>query len=449
MGGLRLAPTPAAAYDAPVATADSATSNAQPDELLRPLAGAFAGLRVLDFTQNLPGPYCTMLLAALGADVVKVEPPRGDPARLIGKLFDHLNQRKASVVLDLKRDQDRERMLALASEADVVVEGFRPGVMARFGADAAALQASNPKLVYCSISGFGQRGPYADRPAHDLNYQALTGVCHMMRDADGRPRGAALPLADLSGSMTAFGAIAAALYARERDGVGRYLDVTLADTLLSWAHLWSDGLTPQKLGMGAGANAAAAWVHELGDKAPAPLRPVTQWIEKQLAKPGVHDSVERLGERLAASEHYERLTRVGLHALPHYGIYETRDHQWLSVGIVDEQKFWAALCSALGLKPLAALPLPARFLAGPPLRKAMAAIFARHDMAHWLAHLDPTQIPVAPVVPLSEALEDPHLRGRLGAQVAGGPPPLRLEPGGQAPKLGADTERIVDAWLGA
>src|SRR5690606_13695566 len=116
--------------------------------------------------------------------------------------------------------------------ADVVVEGFRPGVMARFGLDAASLQRENPAQIFCSISGFGHSGPYERYPAHDLNFQALTGVCHMMRDADDRPRGAALPLADLSSSMTAFGAIAAALYARTRDGRGRTLDVAMTDTLM-------------------------------------------------------------------------------------------------------------------------------------------------------------------------------------------------------------------------
>ncbi len=420
-----------------------------PSDTLAPLAGTLEGVRVLDFTQNLPGPYCTMLLAALGAEVVKVEPPRGEPARVIGKIFAHVNQRKLSVVLDLKRQEERERLRVLLRAADVIVEGFRPGVTTRLGADAESVHAINPRAIYCSISGFGQAGPYAERPAHDLNFQAITGVCHMMRDAEGRPRGAALPLADLSSSMTAFGSICAALYAREREGAearGRVLDIAMTDTILSWAHLWSDGLTPAKPGLGAGASAAASWVGELGERMPSPLRPVARWIGEQLARPGVEESVESLGDKLAASEHYERLTRVGLHALPHYGIYETRDGRWLSVGIVDEHKFWRALCEAMGLAPLAALPLPARFLAGPPLRRVLAGIFRRHDLAHWEAKLDPTQIPVAPVLDLNEAIADPQLRGRLGPQVAGGPAPLRMAPGGKAPRLGADQDAVFARW---
>lgn len=413
---------------------------------LRPLAGSLKGLKVLDFTQNLPGPYCTMLLAALGAEVVKVEPPRGEPARVIGGLFDLVNGNKLSVTLDLKDEADLGKLASLVTSADVLVEGFRPGVMDRFGWGASQAREANPELIYCSISGFGQQGPYRDRPAHDLNFQALTGVCHMMRDAEDTPRGAALPLADLSSSMTAFGAITTALYARERGGGGRTLDVAMTDTLLSWAHLWSEGLTPNEPGMGAGAAAAGSWVGEFGENLPLPFRPVARWIESQLSEGRAQSGVQALGRRLAASKHYDRLQRVGLHALPHYGIYKTRDKQWLSVGIVDEHKFWRALCKALGLGVLGEIPLPARFLVGPPLRRVLSTIFARHDMAHWLSKLDPAVVPVAPVLTLAQALADPQIRSRLGPENHGGPAPLRMPTGARAPTLGEHNDEVFARW---
>lgn len=423
---------------------------------LRPLDGAFEGLRVLDFTQNLPGPYCTMLLAGLGAEVVKVEPPRGEPARVIGRIFDLVNGDKLSVTLDLKREDDRAKARELAKVADVLVEGFRPGVMERFGLDVASLHKDNPALIYCSISGFGQSGPYERYPAHDLNFQALTGVCHMMRDADDRPRGAALPLADLSSSMTAFGAIAAALYARTRDGRGRHLDVAMTDTLMSWAHTWSEGLTPASLGLGTGAEAALGWLKDRSEALPSALRPVASWIETQFGRLGVEskitetvaDGLDAVGERVTDSDRYQRLRRVGLHALPHYGIYETKDHRWLSVGIVDEDKFWRALCEAMEVPALGRIPLVARFVSGPPLRKVLARIFAQQDMETWLERLDPASIPVAPVLPLDDAMTDPHFQARWGGAPTGGPAPLRSRPGAKAPALGADNDTVHQRWLG-
>jgi crotonobetainyl-CoA:carnitine CoA-transferase CaiB-like acyl-CoA transferase len=415
---------------------------------LRPLAGAFEGLRVLDLTQNLPGPYCTMLLRSLGAEVVKVEPPRGEPARHIGHLFSLVNRGKKSVTLDLKEDVDIARLHRLVAGADVLVEGFRPGVMARFGADASAARAMNPRLIYCSISGFGQEGPHRDRPGHDLNFQALTGVCHMMRSADGTPRGAALPVADLSSSLTAFAAICAALYRREREGEGCELDVALSDTVASWAYLWSEGLTPQKLGLEAALPAAQDWLAARAEGLPGPLASVGRWISERVGERAAVSGARRISERLESSELYARIARVGLHALPHYGIYECRDGGWLSVGIVDEDKFWRELCRALGVGPLGELPLPARFLAGPALRATLAPIFARRPLAAWLQELDDSKIPVAPVVPLAEAIADPHLRTRFGAWTTPTlPSPFVLEGGLEAPGLGADNQGVFESWV--
>jgi crotonobetainyl-CoA:carnitine CoA-transferase CaiB-like acyl-CoA transferase len=136
-----------------------------------------SGIRVLDLTQNLPGPYATLTLASLGAEVVKIEPPKGDPARHIQPLFSMLNQGKKSVVLDLRDDGAKAALRRLVEQSDVLVEGFRPGVMARLGCSPEAALSWNPRLVWCSISAWGRSGPLATAAGHDVNVQAMTGLC--------------------------------------------------------------------------------------------------------------------------------------------------------------------------------------------------------------------------------------------------------------------------------
>ena len=172
-----------------------------PDAIGVRVSGPLAGVKVLDFTWNLPGPYATARLVSLGATVWKIEPPRGDPAREVGALFDWLNQGKQSVVLDLKDDASRRHIEALITSADVLVEGFRPGVMQRLGCGPDRARALNPGLVWCSISAFGQEGPARGVPGHDLNLQALSGLCHLERDRRGRPRPTVLPVAAATGMV--------------------------------------------------------------------------------------------------------------------------------------------------------------------------------------------------------------------------------------------------------
>lgn len=193
--------------------------------------GLLTGVRVLDLSIWRPGPYCTQLLADLGADVLKVEPPGGDPMRSFVELFATINANKRSIVLDLKDDADRERALELAAEADVVVEGFRPGVVARLGVGYEQVKERNPSIVYCSISGYGQNEPLATMPGHDLNYQAYAGMLLLRGD---EPEECTLPVADLAGgTFGAFGVLAA-LMARERTGEGDYIDVSMTDVLATW-----------------------------------------------------------------------------------------------------------------------------------------------------------------------------------------------------------------------
>ncbi|MGA2473695.1 MAG: CoA transferase [Acidimicrobiales bacterium] len=190
-----------------------------------------SGLRVLDLSIWRPGPYATSLLVALGADVLKVEPPGGDPMRHYVGLFEAVNAGKRSVVLDLKGDAGRERALALAEQADVVVEGFRPGVMARLGMNDAAVRALNPAIVYCSISGYGQEGDRAPLPGHDINYQAWAGA---LTPEGGTAVLPPLPSADLAAGMTAAFGICAAVIGRAASGRGTYLDISMTDVLATW-----------------------------------------------------------------------------------------------------------------------------------------------------------------------------------------------------------------------
>src|SRR3954447_1202702 len=194
-------------------------------------SGLLAGLRVLDLSVWRPGPYATQLLAEIGADVIKVEPPGGDPMRTYPELFASLSANKRSIVLDLKQDADRARALELAAAADVVIEGFRPGVVARLGVAYHDVRSVNPTIVYCSLSGMGQRGPLALAPAHDLNYQAWAGA---LRPEGSDPVVGRLPIADLAGGVFAAFAICAAVLRRERTREGDYIDVSMSDVLATW-----------------------------------------------------------------------------------------------------------------------------------------------------------------------------------------------------------------------
>src|SRR5690242_10591779 len=210
------------------------------------LAAALQGIRVLDLSRLLPGPYLTMVLADMGADVVKVEDPRvGDYLRAfppakggIAGRFLAVNRGKRSLALDLKTPAGRDALLRMAEKADVVVESFRPGVMDKLGVGYAALAAKNPKIVVCSISGYGQTGPYVDRAGHDLNYIALAGVLGMGSEARGRaPAMPGVQIADFAGGgLWGVTAILGALLGRQRSGVGEHLDISMTEgamTLLS------------------------------------------------------------------------------------------------------------------------------------------------------------------------------------------------------------------------
>ncbi|MFE4499726.1 CaiB/BaiF CoA transferase family protein [Rhodococcus sp. NPDC056743] len=193
------------------------------------------GKRVLDLSRLLPGPFATTLLADLGADVVKIEDPsRPDPTRVVGERMASLNRNKRSVALDLRLEQDREAFLRLVETADAVVEGFRPQVLASMGLGYDVLRKVNPRIVLCSISGYGQSGPYAGRPGHELNFLGLSGFFAVPGSADGAVTRPGIRAGDLVGSMYAALSIAVALASVDKHGYGQHIDVSLAEAATAW-----------------------------------------------------------------------------------------------------------------------------------------------------------------------------------------------------------------------
>jgi crotonobetainyl-CoA:carnitine CoA-transferase CaiB-like acyl-CoA transferase len=326
------------------------------------------GVRVLDLTRLLPGPFATQQLADLGAQVIKIEDTgAGDYANASVRAL--INRGKRAIRIDLKRPEGLAVFLRLARDADVIVEGFRPGVMRRLGADYETVAAINPRIVYCSISGFGQDGPLAQMPAHDINYVALAGVADQVGNTHG-PALSNLPLGDqLGGTMTAAMRICAALYGAARTGRGAFLDIAIADSVLAQA------VIPR------------AMLSE-------------------------HGRVPPLGEG--------RLTG----ALACYGFYRTSDNRWLSVGAL-ERKFWNALCERIARSDLAPLHDTHDAATESRVRAELAAIFAAQPLAHWTAVFEGSEACVAPVLRLDETLAHPHFiaRGMANEPPGHAPPP--------------------------
>jgi alpha-methylacyl-CoA racemase len=329
-----------------------------------PLAGALAGIKVLDLSRLLPGPYLTMVLADMGADVVKVEDPRvGDyirafpPAKAgMGGRYLAINRGKRSAALDLKAPAGRDAFLRMAARADVVVESFRPGVMDKLGVGWAALSAANPRLVMCSISGYGQTGPYVERAGHDLNYISLAGVTAMGGgERGGPPTIPGVQIADLAGgALWSATAILAALVGRDRTGAGAHLDISMTEGSL------------------------ALLAAELGNQ-DCGARPTR--------------GVEAINGGMAC-----------------YQLYRTADDRWLSVGAL-EPKFWLAFAAAIGRRPDLA-----ELAAGPAdqarIRGEIQAVIATKPLAAWLEILAAHDCCAEPVLELDELADHPLHRAR-------------------------------------
>ena len=214
------------------------------------------GIRVLDLSRVLAGPYCTMVLGDLGADVIKVEPPEGDETRGWGPPFAEgesayylcVNRNKRGIVINLKTDEGKKILRDLALQSDVLVENFRPGTLEKFGLDFATLHELNPKLIYCSITGFGQTGSMRDKPGYDFMIQALGGLMSITGEPEGEPMKTGVAVVDLFAGQNAIIAILAALQARTLTGRGQHLDISLFDSQLGWlANVASNYLISGKL----------------------------------------------------------------------------------------------------------------------------------------------------------------------------------------------------------
>ncbi len=370
-----------------------------------------AGIKVLDLTRLLPGPVCTLHLADLGAEVIKIEgfdhSGAGDYARTMGLgaapgedsfFFRVVNRNKRGMRLDLKQPEGVKVFLRLARDADAIVESFRPGVVDKLGVGYAAVKAINPQIVYCAITGYGQDGPWRDRAGHDLNYIATSGVLDQIGTRDGDPAIPNLQIGDLlGGALTAAMGILAALLGARATGEGRYVDVSMTDA--TFAHAYTGLLSV-------------------------------------LARGG---TLPRGTDDLSGG-------------LPAYGLYRTQDDRWLAVGAL-EPKFWQLFCDALGRPDLKPHGL-ARGAAGERTRAEVAALLAGRPLAHWAALFENVDCGVTPVLSFEEAMAHPQLMARGMLPEADGLKQFSLpfKMSGldfavrrPAPKVGADGAAILAA----
>jgi alpha-methylacyl-CoA racemase len=364
-----------------------------------------AGIRVLDFSTLLPGPMAGLFLVEAGAEVIKIERPEtGDEMRTYSPRlgedsanFALLNRGKGSIVIDLKAPYAVAQLMPLIERSDVLIEQFRPGVMERLGLGYAALSKINPRLVYCSITGFGQTGPRRDMAAHDLNYLALAGLLSLTGDRDGAPGMPQIPIADIAaGTYPALINVLLALLQRHRTGEGCHLDISMTDNLFVLAY-WglANGFT------------AGAW--------------------------------PTAGSALTTG------------ASPRYQIYRTADGGYLSAGPI-EQRFWDVFCRLIELD--AALRDDARDPAA--TQAGVAARIAAHPTAHWRQVFEGQDACCAMVANLAEAVRDPHVIARkiFDRQVSAGGVtipalPVPIDPAlrdpavtKSAPRLGADSSLV-------
>ncbi len=370
---------------------------------------ALSGLKVLDLSRLLPGPFCSMLMADLGADVIKVEDPKiGDyirewPPKIGGSSGYHtvLNRNKRSCTLNLKDPEGRAIFEKLAATADVVLEGFRPGVMKKLGLDYPSLERINPHLVYCSISGYGTGGIYAHKAGHDINYLAVSGV--LSHSGKERPTLSGVQIADLGGgSLMAAFSIMAALFARQRLGKGQFIDISMADGAFAW-------------------------------------------------------NCMRLGKFIADAEVPSTGDGMLNQGIACYDIYRTADGRYMALGAL-EPRFWKAFCQA------ASRPEWENSLYFQPgehqkeLGRSISEFFLEKTMAEWVEFFRQVDCCCEPVLNLDEAMETPLMRERAmvvdlvhaswGAyKQLGIAPKFSLTPGAlksHAPGLGEHTRPILE-----
>lgn len=368
---------------------------------------ALTGIRVLDMSRLLPGPYCTMLLADFGAEVIKIEEPgKGDYSRSFppflkdfGYWHLQLNRNKQSVVLDLKSEEGKNIFLELVKTADVVVESYRPGVLKKLGVDYEAAAKVNPKIIYCSLSGYGSKGPLAHKADHDLGYLSLAGVTAMSGEADGAPAIPGVLMADMNAALSAGMSIMIALRHAALTGQGQEIDISLFNVAMN--------LMPGAASLFFG----SGFVAERGNN----------WL-------------------------------TGAYA--NYNIYATADGRYVSVGCL-EKKFWRNLCIGLGREEL--IDMVDDESNHPYLKEQLAEAFKQKTMREWEAFFADKDACVTPVLNFKEAVESEQVQAnemvlnvhddelgeyqQLGFAMKLSKTPAQLNK--RAPRLGEDTEKIL------
>jgi crotonobetainyl-CoA:carnitine CoA-transferase CaiB-like acyl-CoA transferase len=313
---------------------------------------------VLDLSELLPGPFCTSILANLGAKVIKIERPGGgDPARFMAPwIFNHVNCNKKSITLNLKEESGRDLFFQLARKSDAIIEGFRPDVKLRLGIDYKQIKEINPSIVYCSVSGYGQDGPYCNLPGHDLIYMGVAGVLDICGAAGPPEANYGMPVADLCSGMYAVVSILAAIWDAKKSGLGQYIDVSITDSVFSWM--------------------------------------------------GV-----RIAEYLMRGE----LPKDRLMGRGAYGIFKAGDEKYFTLGAF-ENHFWKRLCMLLGLEELAGdLGLATwenRCEKSEEINRLLQEIFLQKGRLEWLEMLGKEDIPCGPVNCLEDLVFDPQLLAR-------------------------------------
>lgn len=321
------------------------------------------GLRVLDLSQYLPGPHFTMMMGDHGAEVIRIESPEGEPTRKIGVQegnagvwFRNTHRGKKSVQLNLKAPEGVQAFLKLAETADVVVEAFRPGTVQRLGIGYDAVSAINPRIVYVSISAFGQTGPLARRPAHDLSIQAESGVVSLNRASDGQPALPGIPAADMASSLMAMNGVLMALLRREQTGRGDYIDISMQDSLMSWL-------------------------------------------------------VNVVGPVFAEQRDLVLSQERGFGGNAFYNIYECADGRHLTLG-GSEVKFAKSLLEALGRPDLVDLCRLPPGSGQEPVRAFLRETIRQQPLAYWETFLAPIDVCWAPIRTLKEAFDTEQVRAR-------------------------------------
>ena len=374
---------------------------------------ALDGIRVLDLTRALAGPFCTLMLGDNGADVIKVEiPGSGDDTRKWGPPFIgeesayylSINRNKRSLTLNLQDAQAQEVFMKLAQDIDVVVENFTPGVMGRFGLDYDAVKAVNPKVVYCSISGFGQDGPYRNRPAYDQIMQGVGGLMSITGEPDGEPQKIGIAVTDIGAGMWSAFAIMAALNHRGKTGEGQYIDISMLDAQVAWltyqaAFFFANGEAPKRMG-------------------------------------AAHPT------------------------LVPYQAFMCKDGKYINVAVGSE-RIWERFCQGMGREDLKDHPDYATNSVRVNNRGAMVSmlqeIFLTRPVAEWVKDLQAANVPCGPINDLADVFADPQVLARnmylemahptLGSiKQTGLPIKFSLTPGGldrHPPLLGEHNQEIL------